>query len=90
MVPAHVLERKPIEYPGIAKQTRASGTVVLTVNVAPDGTATEAKVTRSDVSPPLLAAAVNSVRRWRFAPAMLNGKPVEGVVEIKVLFKSAE
>jgi Zn-dependent M28 family amino/carboxypeptidase len=57
-----------ILYPPLARQTRISGTVIVHVSVASDGSVGEAKATKGH---PLLVGAVeDSIKRWTFAPGV--------------------
>ena len=63
--PQHKLVHfEPIDYPLLARQTRISGTVIVHVGIAMDGTVYEAKATKGH---PLLVGAVEGpIKRWRF------------------------
>ena len=39
------------------------------------------------MSDPIDDAAINAVARWHYAPTLFNGRPVEVVAIVKVLFK---
>src|SRR5208283_789048 len=61
--PVHI---EPIFYPPLARQTRTSGTVILMVDVASDGSVEQATVLSGH---PLSRAGVSAgVRKWTFAP----------------------
>lgn len=79
-----LLHRVDPEYPALAKDQRISGTVVLEANVGPDGAVRSVKV----ISGPqlLVPAAINAVRQWRYAPTLLDGKPIETQVRINLVF----
>lgn len=70
-----------IEYTANARSEGIEGKLKLRVTVGANGEVTGVDVL-SSVSPELDAAAVASVRRWRFKPAMMCGKPVAGGVYI--------
>lgn len=72
------------EYPALARNQRVSGTVVLEADVSPDGAIRSLKV----VSGPqlLIPAAINAVRQWRYAPTLLDGKPIETQARISLVF----
>ena len=89
--PASVLQRgalvyhvNPI-YPELAKEQEVQGTVKLDVTIGTDG------VVRSVIAesgPGLLVEAARSaVRRWRYTPTLLNGKPVESETTVSVVFR---
>lgn len=75
------------EYPFVARNRGYQGRVVLQVDVLPDGTAERVELTSSSGYDSLDAAAVRTVRQWRFVPARRNGEPVAAAVTVPVLFK---
>lgn len=75
------------EYPHLARSVRAEGTVRLEAVISTDGTIRELKVLNGH--PLLVKAAVEAVSRWRYQPTLLNGEPVEVVMEIEVHFRLA-
>ncbi len=72
-------------YPPIAIQAHISGTVVLHVVIASDGTIKEATA----VSGPdlLLQSAIDAVKQWRYQPTLLNGQPVEVDTTVRVVYE---
>jgi TonB family protein len=75
---------KPV-YPDIAKRASICGTVVLRAIVGKDGSVQELKYISG---PPLLMkAALDAVRKWRYAPTLLQGQPVEVDTTISVVFE---
>ncbi len=72
-------------YPSDARLQRIEGAVVLDILVGEDGNVREVQVTSG---PPLLArAAAQAVKRWRYEPFELNGKPVAIHNQITIQFK---
>jgi periplasmic protein TonB len=70
-----------------AMKARIQGEVLLTVIVRPDGTVTDARVTRSlDRVFGLDEEALEAARQWRFKPATRSGQPVAVYVTIGVGF----
>jgi len=61
------------------------GTVIMAVIVGSDGTIREARVVKS-LDPRSDQAALESVKRWRFRPAMKDGHPVAIFAQIEVNF----
>jgi len=60
-----LLHSEAVNYPPLARQTRISGTVVLQVSVANDGTVSHVEVLKGH---PLLSGLIQqNVRQWRFA-----------------------
>jgi protein TonB len=68
-----------IEYTQDARAAGVEGRLVLEVTVDADGNVTAVKVI-SSVEPALDAAAIATVKTWRFKPALACGKPVAGGV----------
>jgi len=81
---AKVISRVDPEYPKLARQAGASGTVELEATISADGKVKNPRVIRGNTM--LQKAAIDAVLQWRYQPALLNGKPVESPVEIKLNF----
>jgi len=77
-------------YPPSALRAGASGTVMLNVSVGADGVPTEIAVIERSGNRDLDRAALQAARKWRFAPAIRNGKAVAQDVRVPVEFKTAE
>lgn len=74
----------PPVYPPLAMRARIEGTAVVFVVVGTDGTV---EVAEPASGHPLLSeAAVEAVRRWRFAPTRLSGEPVKVSGQVTVNF----
>ncbi|WP_149193399.1 energy transducer TonB [Luteimonas suaedae] len=76
-------------YPSSALRRGDSGEVVLQVRVGADGSAQAVEVVRGSNSRALDRAAVAAVRRWRFQPALRDGQPVPGMVQVPIVFNPA-
>ena len=63
------------------------GRVILRVLVTPQGAAETLEVKTSSGSPRLDAAAVNTVRNWRFVPARRGEATVQSWVLVPIVFK---
>lgn len=63
------------QYPAIAKQARAQGTVTVQVTVSESGSVLSANAVSGH--PLLRAAAVAAARQARFSPTLLSGQPVK-------------
>lgn len=74
------------EYPREAQRRGVSGRVLLRVDVGADGAATNVDFVQRSGSPELDRAAMNAVRKWRFAPARRDGKPVASSVQVPIDF----
>jgi protein TonB len=85
---AKIIERVEPVYPSLARQTRVQGTVRLHAIIAIDGSIEELEVISGH--PLLIQPALDAVRRWRYAPTVLNGQPVEVDTTIDVIFSLEE
>ena len=74
------------EYTGEARQAKLQGTVLLSVQIGPDGKASVAKVLHS-LGLGLDERAMETVAKWRFTPGMKDGKPVTVEAQIEVNFR---
>jgi TonB family protein len=73
-------------YPEKARRAGATGLVIVEGIIDTEGCVTDIRVLRS-LRPDLDEAAVAAVRRWVFAPAMLDGKPVKVYYVLTVNFQ---
>lgn len=78
------IERVPPEYPAAALANGISGIVLVQALINVNGRVAETRVAWS--VPDLDASAVDAVKRWRFAPAKAEGRPVAVWVMIPVRF----
>ncbi len=89
--PVPLPEQSPAPtYPPAALRRGESGTVVVQVDVGIDGSPLDARVIERSGSRELDRAALDAVRGWRFQPAMSNGQPMQGSLEIPFDFKPAQ
>jgi TonB family protein len=70
-----IINRAPIEYPRAAQQKKIPGEVTLSIAIGTDGRVKEATALSGPVE--LYEAAVENMKKWRFKPFQLNGRPVE-------------
>ncbi|HYQ22309.1 energy transducer TonB [Stenotrophomonas sp.] len=77
----------PPSYPAAALRRGESGSVVVRVDVDATGYANNITVIQRSGSRELDRAATDAVRRWRFTPALSNGQPVPGTLEVPFDFK---
>ena len=75
-------------YPRNALRSGAAGNVQLRIEVGADGVPTDVEVVGSSRNRELDRAAVQAVRRWRFAPAMRGGVPVAASVQQTISFEA--
>jgi protein TonB len=78
--------RKP-EYPKMSLRLGEQGTVVLTVMVKSDGSASDVEVKSSSGFARLDRAAADAVKTWRFNPATVDGKAIDKSYEVPITFK---
>lgn len=76
----------PPAYPADAQNEGVEGTVVLVVDLAPDGRVADAGIERSSGDRRLDASALAAVRGWTFRPEMQAGKPVATRVRVPIQF----
>jgi len=74
------------EYPRTAREAGWEGTVMLRVEVLPDGKAGVVSVRQTSGHAILDHAALTAVQRWRFSPAMDGNFPVHSIVHLPVRF----
>lgn len=80
--PVHMV---PAEYPELARQAEAEGTVMLMVTIDETGRVTEATVQTSDAIESLERAAIQAAMKWLFKPAKQRDQPVK--VRIVIPFR---
>jgi len=74
------------EYTDEARNSRIEGAVLLQVEVDEKGIPTEAKVIRS-LDKGLDRKAIESTLKWRFKPALKDGKPVPSTAKVQINFR---
>ncbi|MBB1472059.1 energy transducer TonB [Luteimonas sp. MC1782] len=82
------IENPGPRYPPNALRRGQSGEVLLRIHVDARGLPAQVEVISSSGSTDLDRAARDAVRRWRFRPAMRDGTPTAGVVNVPILFES--
>ncbi len=71
-------------YPPLARSARIQGQVVLDVIIGKDGGVQSIKAESGH--PMLVPAAIDAVKKWRYKPYKLDGKPVEVDTQVMVNF----
>ncbi len=86
---ARMIAGTPPRYPIDSRRKREQGTVLLALTLGVDGRVANISVSRSSGFDRLDQAALSAVRKWRWAPIVQDGKPVQvkGVVEIPFVIK---
>ena len=82
----HPIQQPAPRYPRDAYRRGEQGTVLLCVHVDARGEPGDIDLIDSSGSRSLDRAAIDAVRRWRFAPAMQGETPVEGTVQVPIEF----
>jgi TonB family protein len=73
------------EYPDVARLAGIQGDVTLRILAGRDGSVGDVVALSG---PPVLArAAVHAVERWRYAPALVDGRPVDVVTTVTLAFR---
>jgi TonB family protein len=83
--PALIYKTEP-EYTEEARQAELQGTVLLYVQISPEGIATNTRVLRG-IGMGLDEKAMDAVAKWRFKPGMKDGRPVTVEAQIEVNFR---
>lgn len=86
VTPPTLLQKVEPEYSEEARKAKYSGTVVLYIEVTPDGKANNIRVQRS-LGLGLDEKAMEAVRKWRFSPGKKDGQPVTVAATIEVNFR---
>ena len=74
-------------YPAIARRLGEEGTVYMRVLVATDGSADKVELKKSSGSQTLDQSALETIKKWKFNPAKIDGKPVAEWYETRWTFK---
>jgi len=82
---AYLNNPKPL-YPAISRRFGEEGKVVLRVQVAADGSATDVEIRQTSGFARLDAAAREAVVRWRFVPAKQGDVPITAAVLVPIVF----
>ena len=87
--PLPALNRPP-SYPKLARKRGWEGTVVLEVDVNRDGTVESVRVRTSSSYTLLDREALAAVRKWRFTPGTMGGRPTATKVMVPIHFMLRE
>ncbi len=74
------------QYTEIARKARVQGVVIVQAIIDKEGNVTNVKVLKG-LPMGLEDEAVKAIKRWKFAPATLNGKPVDVYYNLTVNFR---
>jgi TonB family protein len=87
--PRKVRDVRPV-YPAAMRDAGREGVVPLEAIIDRDGSVTSLRVVSAQVHPDFAIAAMEAVRQWQFTPTLLNGEPVEVVMNVSISFKLSE
>lgn len=73
-------------YPELARRARMEGFVILTAIIDKQGDVKEVEITRG-LGLGLDVAALEAVRQWKYTPTFYNGRPVEVILTVTVVFQ---
>jgi TonB family protein len=83
---ALVIKRVPVEYPVKALVEGIQSTVVLNVTISTKGTVKEATVASGQ--PDFAQAAIDSIKKWKYKPYTVEGKPTLFATQVTFGFHS--
>ncbi|HYL00806.1 MAG TPA: energy transducer TonB [Steroidobacteraceae bacterium] len=82
-----LVKSAPPDYPKSALQQSVAGSVLLSFTVDTRGETRDVQVLQSTPAGVFDRAAVSAVKRWKYAPVLVNGAPVEVPVRTLVRFE---
>lgn len=85
--PPRLIMKSALEYPSEARQKSVSGFVLLKILVSHSGTVETVQVEQSEPRGIFEAAAISSVRGWKFEPAIVKGQIVAAWTMQKIKFE---
>ena len=83
--PNLIFQPKPV-YPPSMRAMGIEGSVEIEAIIGADGTILAPHVISGGIHPDLAAAAMESVKQWRYRPGMLNGQPIEVLTRVTIYF----
>ncbi|HXA05045.1 MAG TPA: energy transducer TonB [Bryobacteraceae bacterium] len=86
LIAPSVLYKVEPEFSDEARKAKYQGTVLLTIEVGEDGQPHQLRVLRG-LGLGLDEKAIEAVSRWKFKPALRNGRPVRAAATIEVNFR---
>lgn len=85
--PLASLDNRQPRYPELARKRGQQGNVTLLVKVNAEGAVKSLSVQKGSGYSLLDKAAADAVKKWRFSPARLSGRPVAGSALITIEFR---
>jgi TonB family protein len=83
--PQRLEEVRPV-YPVTMREAGLTGVVPLEAVIGADGSVSSVRVLSALAHPDFAKAAVEAVRNWRFSPTLLNGVPIDVVMNVTIQF----
>jgi TonB family protein len=74
-------------YPVKARESGREGSLVLRLNIEPDGTISDIAIRVSSGYKPFDEAAEHALRKWRFRPVYKNGVAIARIHDVRVKFR---
>ncbi len=87
-MPVPLTQTEPVYPPSLVKKN-IQGVVVVQFIISTDGNVYDAAVVRAP-DKLLGEAAVQAVLQWKFRPGMVNGQPVNSLVEVPITFSLSD
>ncbi len=88
VTPPQLVTQSKIQYPPVALAQRITGSIVISALIDEQGNVAEARVIRgASPNSGLNQAALDNVKRRKYKPATLNGKPGRAWIAVQVDFK---
>jgi protein TonB len=81
-----VLKRGPVPYPESARRNRLSGDVLIRFLLNEKGEISHIQVIHADPPEVFNNSALMAIQKWKFSPAVKDGKPVPVWVELPMHF----
>jgi TonB family protein len=84
-VPPQLLSSVEAVYPAFARQSKIEGDVQLMIRISESGSVDDVTAIRGPAA--LIPAAADAVRKWKYRPQSLNGRPVEADSTVVLRFR---
>ena len=84
--PPVLLHQVAPEYPEDSRRANIEGVVIVDAIINIDGTVDKVTILKS-IHPSMDRAAIAAVKKWRFSPALVEGKPVRAYFTLTVIFR---
>jgi len=88
-VPRKTVDVHPV-YPKTMRDAGREAVVPIEAIIGADGSVTSVRVLTAQIHPDFAIAAVDAVRQWKFTPTLLNGAPVEVVMNVSIEFRLSD